>query len=494
MSLRMQHHSRPFSTGEIASLIRAGSMALPDFQRDFVWQPEQVVELLYSATNGWPIGSLLVLEGPQDFEVRNIAAGPSVARDSVKHILLDGQQRATALFQALLDLGDYVYYTGEPLDDKFSDSEIRWISRSKWPLDRQPGAQWKISELITSSDFLQSTANLNGTDLRSAIEMRQRVAGSLIDDAYTVPAIVMNPDIELEALTKIFETVNRTGVNLDAFDLMVAVAYPHGLNLRADWDYALSQRPVFGEFAAKGIEVLKLIALWNRSEPGNRRARQVSGVRQKDVLALDPHDVIEGWPRALDAYQNALEFAKRMGVRDSASLPPKAMMLTLAYLLNARKSDGRIERWYWNAIARQSYAQGANTRVLTEIDNFDDARLWDTDYSLALAATALDEPVTRNRILRSGLRSLAALNLGQFRDESPVRDFPVEPILKEGRTIANSRDRLGDLWFTKEGKLSEVRRAIRRNESSAAVLDLVEPETDREIRVSTFLRWIGDRL
>jgi uncharacterized protein with ParB-like and HNH nuclease domain len=39
-------------------------LVLPDFQRDFVWKPIDVIKLLSSLLNGYPIGGLLVMENP----------------------------------------------------------------------------------------------------------------------------------------------------------------------------------------------------------------------------------------------------------------------------------------------------------------------------------------------------------------------------------------------------------------------------------------------
>ena len=40
--------------------VRSGAVAIPQFQRDYVWTPKQVVDFYDSILNGWPIGSLLL--------------------------------------------------------------------------------------------------------------------------------------------------------------------------------------------------------------------------------------------------------------------------------------------------------------------------------------------------------------------------------------------------------------------------------------------------
>lgn len=47
-----------------AQMVARGTLAMPDFQRDFVWEPSHVVDFLESVADSWPTGSLLFLEAP----------------------------------------------------------------------------------------------------------------------------------------------------------------------------------------------------------------------------------------------------------------------------------------------------------------------------------------------------------------------------------------------------------------------------------------------
>jgi hypothetical protein len=79
--------------------------------------------------------------------------------------------------------------------------------------------------------------------------------------SYYIPCIVLPKKTSLAALAKIFETLNRTGVRLDVFDLMVAKLYPRGFHLRDEWTNVVEVSPELKEFDVNGIEILKLIAL-----------------------------------------------------------------------------------------------------------------------------------------------------------------------------------------------------------------------------------------
>ena len=75
--------------------IDSGDMALPMFQRGYVWNRDQVRGLMESLYHGHPVGSLLVwatpAEGASYRGDRDVAPG-------VVRLLLDGQQRVTSLY------------------------------------------------------------------------------------------------------------------------------------------------------------------------------------------------------------------------------------------------------------------------------------------------------------------------------------------------------------------------------------------------------------
>ncbi|MBX9791672.1 MAG: DUF262 domain-containing protein [Pirellulales bacterium] len=79
----------------ILDQIDLGSMALPEFQRGYVWNREQVRGLMYSLYRKHPVGSLLVWVTKT--ESANARGDQSLTPGTVK-LLLDGQQRITSLY------------------------------------------------------------------------------------------------------------------------------------------------------------------------------------------------------------------------------------------------------------------------------------------------------------------------------------------------------------------------------------------------------------
>ena len=84
--------------------LREGRYVIPDFQREFEWKPWDIRELMRSIFLDYYIGSLLLWKGnSESFEA--LACEPLYGfkgKSDATHIVLDGQQRLTAMYYAFL--------------------------------------------------------------------------------------------------------------------------------------------------------------------------------------------------------------------------------------------------------------------------------------------------------------------------------------------------------------------------------------------------------
>jgi hypothetical protein len=368
---------------DMLSDVEAGELAIPEFQRPFVWRPPQVSDLLVSVARRWPIGTLLLLEGPQDFAVRPLAEAPELT--SAKMLVLDGQQRVTALYRALgRQVGDEVYYVDllRLLEDgELSDEHIKVLRRATFArqfpdlASRVRGGVALIDEVADLNKW-HAWSTDEGHDRKRAGEysaIRNDQLAGLSD--YSIPAVRLERTIGFDALAKIFETINRTGVRLATFDLMVARLYPREFHLREKWEEALEREPLFDAYEIDGMDILRLIALSEFLQGDNPR---VKGIRQGDVLQLPAEAVKSRWDWAVDAYSTALAFVQeRCGSVSTELLPSTTMLLPIAIALRVESdsiaptisNDERAslaERFFWSAGLAQTYAQGANTQAVRD--------------------------------------------------------------------------------------------------------------------------------
>ena len=85
--------------------IQQGKVQLPDFQRDFVWNAERISRLLCSISLAYPIGAITTFQLSHSqlrFKPRSLAGISTEPATIPSLLILDGQQRLTSLYQALL--------------------------------------------------------------------------------------------------------------------------------------------------------------------------------------------------------------------------------------------------------------------------------------------------------------------------------------------------------------------------------------------------------
>ena len=89
-----KYSNYPLSISAILGLIEANDIAIPEIQRPFVWRKTQVRDLIDSLYKGYPTGYLILWKNPNvKLKDGTISSG--------KKVLIDGQQRITALMTAV---------------------------------------------------------------------------------------------------------------------------------------------------------------------------------------------------------------------------------------------------------------------------------------------------------------------------------------------------------------------------------------------------------
>jgi hypothetical protein len=102
----MPFESPDYPLNELLKQVSAGTVQLPDFQREWKWDDDRIRSLLASISMGHPVGVVMMLEtGGEGARFANKPIAGVKTTLSPDRLLLDGQQRLTSLFQALLNDG-----------------------------------------------------------------------------------------------------------------------------------------------------------------------------------------------------------------------------------------------------------------------------------------------------------------------------------------------------------------------------------------------------
>ena len=99
-----------YTVNNILGYVESSQIAIPEIQRPFVWKGKEVRDLIDSLYEGYPIGYLIIWQNSQ-VRIRGFGKG------GTKKILIDGQQRVTAMMAALMGR--------EVLDDQYKSHRIK---------------------------------------------------------------------------------------------------------------------------------------------------------------------------------------------------------------------------------------------------------------------------------------------------------------------------------------------------------------------------------
>ncbi len=231
--------TNPRALKDLLGEIRSRAMVLPDFQRDFVWEPRATQELIVSIANKYPAGSILrVRDAKKLLAAREFEGAPTLDGHQYTFLVLDGQQRLTSLYQAFYGVGEHRYFLELKKllnGDDFEEAIFHVRATTKWAkahesFEKQAkGLYLPLSVLKGGAgSFLQWLLRVtNPLPAEERTRMLDALTGinerwiQIIDD-YHFPVVTLSDRTEADALCTIFETLNRTGVKLSVFELLTA--------------------------------------------------------------------------------------------------------------------------------------------------------------------------------------------------------------------------------------------------------------------------------
>ncbi|MEI6032305.1 MAG: DUF262 domain-containing protein [Synechococcaceae cyanobacterium ELA739] len=211
----------PHPIDTLLTWVKSGEIAIPEIQRPFVWEATKVRNLLDSLYQGFPVGYLIAWRNP----TVKLKDGTSSAG---KRILIDGQQRVTALMASLLGM--------EVLTKDYERVRVR-IAFNPLAADDEPSFEVSNPAIAKNplwipdvSKLFQSDADLfDQTDAyvaRNPEIDRNRVGKSLqrllkiVNNS--VGLIELAEDLDIETVTEIFIRVNSAGAELSQADFAMS--------------------------------------------------------------------------------------------------------------------------------------------------------------------------------------------------------------------------------------------------------------------------------
>jgi hypothetical protein len=375
----------------LLQMIQNREMALPDFQRDFVWDPFATDELIESIISNFPAGSLLRIKNGFQllFQPREITGAPVLGKGAKpSYLILDGQQRLTSLYQAFYGAGDHRYFVDlAGLENKKDLEDCVFYLRKDEGEARYGTIAQQASALVFPLGKVFGGGGFNGwlpnvlkersRDMQEILDLQGRLTRLYEDwirpiEEYEFPMVTLNEETSAPAVCTIFETLNRTGVKLSVFELLTARFWAQDLNLRQLWEEAKTEFSIVEDYDIDPYYVLQVIALLEPGTDKDGKPRAPS-IKRSAILDMKVEEARKGWNRAVEGLSGILDILRDdCGILVPGLIPYNTMLIPMAAVwASQRDVKGaeaglnriRLLRWLWCSVFGQQYENAPNSQA-----------------------------------------------------------------------------------------------------------------------------------
>ena len=210
-----------YSVNTILNWIKTKEVVIPEIQRPFVWKAKQVRDLIDSLYRGFPVGYLIVSRS-HDMKLKDgtLSLG--------QRILIDGQQRVTALMTALLGIkvldDEYKervikiaynpFATGE--EDVFEVQDQSHIKSKKWIEDISVFFQEDFDSFTFVENYCEENPEIDRKEFNKKVQSVQQLVSK------DLGVIELSAELDIDTVTDIFIRINSKGTVLSQADFAMS--------------------------------------------------------------------------------------------------------------------------------------------------------------------------------------------------------------------------------------------------------------------------------
>ena len=241
---KQKYNNYPLAISQILGLIEANDIAIPEIQRPFVWRKSQVRDLMDSLYKGYPTGYIIIWKNPSvKLKDGTLSEG--------KKVLIDGQQRITALMTAIagktivfddysegrvkIAFDPFAAISGNPDAELFAVQTPAHLKSKRWIPDIAELFKSDFSSFKFINQYVIDNPEMDQEELHKVIESLKNLQHC------NIGVIELDASLDIDIVTDIFIRINSKGTALSQGDFVmskIAADELHGGNtLRKVIDY-----------------------------------------------------------------------------------------------------------------------------------------------------------------------------------------------------------------------------------------------------------------
>ena len=412
--------THPIQLNVLLDDVHTGKVQLPDFQRGWVWDDERVKDLLVSISRSFPVGAVMTLssDGEIQFQRRVIEGAPRDGISNLERYLLDGQQRLTSLYQALVYtdpvntrdrpggtkiIKRWYYLDMQAALNPWSDPEELIISVPENRIQTRnigrdivlnlssPDLEFQ-NHMMPTERIMDNTAwgfeyaqywstqsehHPNGNAFQFFMQFQNAVLNNFTN--YQLPVINLDKDTSKEAVCTVFEKVNTGGVTLNVFELLTASLAADGFSLRDDWNARRNRMctnfgMLQGVDGTHFLQAVTLLATQERQRQAKEQNVPGIGCKRADILSLTLKEYLAWADQVEQGFESAAKFLRDQFVFTQPNIPYNTQLVPLAALhvelsheLDTLDAKRLLERWYWCGVFGEMYAGSTETNFALDL-------------------------------------------------------------------------------------------------------------------------------
>jgi len=241
---KQKYNNYPLAISQILGLIEANDIAIPEIQRPFVWRKSQVRDLMDSLYKGYPTGYIIIWKNPS-VKLKNGSLSEG------KKVLIDGQQRITALMTAIagksivfddysegrvkIAFDPFAAISNNPDAELFAVQTPAHLKGKRWIPDIAELFKPDFSSFKFINQYVADNPEMDQEELHKVLESLKNLQHC------NIGVIELDASLDIDIVTDIFIRINSKGTALSQGDFVmskIAADEVHGGNtLRKVIDY-----------------------------------------------------------------------------------------------------------------------------------------------------------------------------------------------------------------------------------------------------------------
>ncbi len=388
---------------EILKNIEMGKIQLPDFQRGWVWDDNRIKGILASVAKSFPIGAVMLLETGNEsvrFKTKVVEGAPSANGNKPELLILDGQQRLTSLYQAIMsnkvvktrntkgyEIKRWYYIDMQKALDPGTDLEEAIFSINENKIITENIGRDVVLDLTTQEKEFEnlmypvSLVDEYETWFPSFFEYweydKERIKFwnefhkkiILGFNNYSLPVIQMTKE-------------NPKGVSLSVFELLTATFASEEFDLKEDWANIKSQFKPYKVLDKTSeidfIQAVTLVSTYRKKVDqdslGLKDNIPAVSAKRKEMLNLELTDYLKYKDQVAEGLIKASKILVENHIFHSRDVPYTTQLVPMSAILSQLGKEienvgnkNKLMQWFWCGVFGELYGSANETRYALDI-------------------------------------------------------------------------------------------------------------------------------